>query len=72
MTLVLHGAVAVTFIAMWLDDSELKRQWFFYTYTAAIIAMPFIIFTGIDGSDNDLDIEAAAERTCRGMNSHQL
>ena len=33
ITAVVHGAVALTFLLMILDDTEEKRMWFFYAYT---------------------------------------
>ena len=66
------GAVAGTFLMMWFEDSEDKRKWFFYTYTAATLLMILailLVITGIIGGGTALDIDVIAEKTCKGMSA---
>ena len=55
---------------MWIDDTEDKRMYFFYTYTIGAIIEFFLMLlalTGVLGKGTAVDIELIAEKTCKAM-----
>ena len=50
----MHGAIAFVFLAMWFDDSEDKRKYFFIVYSAvagfSLVAL-VLFLTGMMGKD---------------------
>ena len=69
----IHGAIAMLFLAMWIDDSGQKRKYYFIAYTSVaclslIALMLFLI--GVLGKGQD--VEMLAERVCKEMSEKDL
>ena len=73
VVLVMHGAIAMLFLAMWFDDSGDKRKYYFIAYTSvacfSLVAL-MLFLTGMLGKDQD--VEVLAERVCKAMSDKEL